>query len=104
MHELTGFQRDLLIVVAGLDDPDGLAVKSKVEDYYEQQLHQGRLYTNLDVLADRGFVEKSVKDSRTNAYGLTPDGGSTVSTHRRWATEQLEHLQEDPEFSAEVVR
>lgn len=33
MHDLTGFQRDLLYVIVGLDDPHGLAIKDEVEDY-----------------------------------------------------------------------
>ncbi len=35
MHDLTGFQRDLLHVVAGNDNPYGLAVKEELETYYE---------------------------------------------------------------------
>ena len=44
MYDLTGFQRDLLYVVAGLDDPHGLAIKDELEDYYEKEIHHGRLY------------------------------------------------------------
>jgi hypothetical protein len=32
MYDLTGFQRDLLYVIAGLDEPHGLAVKDELED------------------------------------------------------------------------
>ena len=34
MFDLTGFQRDILYVVAGLEDPHGVAVKGELEDYY----------------------------------------------------------------------
>lgn len=69
MHDLTGFQRDLLIVIAGLDDPHGLSVKDELEEYYETDINHGRLYPNLDIL-----VEKGQKDKRTNLYYLTQRG------------------------------
>ncbi len=44
MYDLTGFQRDLLYTIAGQDDPHGLAIKEELEDYYEKEIHHGRLY------------------------------------------------------------
>ncbi|TKX76241.1 PadR family transcriptional regulator, partial [Halorubrum sp. SD626R] len=41
MYDLTGFQRDLLYVVAGLDGPHGLAIKDELGDYYEEEIHHG---------------------------------------------------------------
>lgn len=38
MHDLTGFQRNLLYVVSGLSDPHGLAIKDELEGYYENAL------------------------------------------------------------------
>ena len=60
MNDLTGFQRDLLYVITGLDDPHGLAIKDELEDYYEKEVHHGRLYPNLDTLVNKGLVEKGV--------------------------------------------
>lgn len=37
MYDLTGFQRDLLYVIAGLDDPHGLAIKYELEEYYKKR-------------------------------------------------------------------
>jgi len=31
MHDLTGFQRDLLYVIAGSEKPHGLAIKDELE-------------------------------------------------------------------------
>ena len=59
MHDLTGFQRDLLYVVAGLDNPHGLAVKDELEDYYEKEIHHGRLYPNLDTLVEKGSPRRA---------------------------------------------
>ena len=44
MDDLTGFQRDLLYVLAGLETPHGLALKDELETYYEKEIHHGRLY------------------------------------------------------------
>ena len=41
MYDLTGFQRDLLYVIAGRDDPHGLAIKEELEEYYEKEIHHG---------------------------------------------------------------
>lgn len=91
MYDLTGFQRDLLYVVAGLDEPHGLAVKEELEDYYEQEIHHGRLYPNLDTLVEKGLVEKSQKDRRTNAYELTRRGGREIVARTEWEADYIDH-------------
>lgn len=47
-------------MVAGLDNSHGLAIKEELENYYEGEIHHGRLYPNLD--------------ERTNFYKLTQRG------------------------------
>ncbi|SFT08937.1 PadR family transcriptional regulator [Halostagnicola kamekurae] len=83
-YDLTGFQRDLLYVIAGQDEPHGLAIKDELENYYEKEIHHGRLYPNLDTLVDKGLVEKSEKDRRTNVYSVTRRGTREIETHREW--------------------
>lgn len=90
MHDLTGFQRDLLYVVSGLGDPHGLAIKDDLENYYETEVHHGRLYPNLDTLVDKGLIEKSQKDRRTNLYTLTQRGQREIDARRDWEYEYLE--------------
>jgi DNA-binding PadR family transcriptional regulator len=87
MHDLTGFQRDLLYVIAGLDEPHGLAIKEDLEGYYETEIHHGRLYPNLDTLVDKGLVEKGEKDRRTNVYTLTRRGRREIQDRREWENE-----------------
>jgi len=84
MHDLTGFQRDLLFAIAGLDDPHGLAIKEELEDYYEKEIHHGRLYPNLDTLVDKGLIEKGELDRRTNYYTLTSRGDRELESRREW--------------------
>ncbi|WP_121820145.1 PadR family transcriptional regulator [Halostella salina] len=84
MFDLTGFQRDLLYAVAGQEAPHGLAIKEVLDDYYEAEIHHGRLYPNLDTLVEKGLVEKSEKDRRTNEYRLTSRGRREIADRREW--------------------
>lgn len=90
MDDLTGFQRDLLTVIAGLADPNGLEIKTEMEDYYESEINHGRLYPNLDTLVDSGFVEKTKQDERTNAYQLTEAGRDLLSERREWEDQYVD--------------
>lgn len=90
MHDLTGFQRDLLYVVAGLEEPHGLAIKDELEDYYEKEIHHGRLYPNLDTLVNKGLVEKGQLDRRTNYYTLTRRGRREIEARYDWEKEFLD--------------
>ena len=84
MYDLTGFQRDLLYVAAGQDEPHGLAIKDELEDYYETEVHHGRLYPNLDTLVDKGLMEKGQIDRRTNSYEVTQRGRREIEARREW--------------------
>jgi len=84
MYDLTGFQRDLLVVIAGLDDPHGLAIKEELEEYYESEVNHGRLYPNLDEIVEKGLIEKGQKDRRTNVYHLTQRGERELDARQEW--------------------
>ena len=89
MHDLTGFQRDLLYVIAGQNEPYGLAIKDELETYYEGEIHHGRLYPNLDTLVDKGLVEKGQRDRRTNYYSLTRRGRREIEARRDWEAQYI---------------
>lgn len=91
MYDLTGFQRDLLYVIAGLDKPHGLAIKEELEDYYQKEIHHGRLYPNLDTLVEKGLVEKSQKDRRTNAYEMTRRGTREIEARAECEASYIDH-------------
>jgi DNA-binding PadR family transcriptional regulator len=84
MYDLTAFQRDLLYAIGGLDEPHGLAIKDVLEQYYEKDIHHGRLYPNLDDLVEKGLVEKGKIDDRTNSYTLTRRGRRELDDRRSW--------------------
>ncbi|OVE82953.1 PadR family transcriptional regulator [Natronolimnobius baerhuensis] len=94
MYDLTGFQRDLLYTVAGQDNPHGLAIKDELEDYYEKEIHHGRLYPNLDTIVDKGLVEKGQEDRRTNFYTLTKRGQREIEARREWEDQYVDELLE----------
>ena len=84
MYDLTGFQRDLLYVAVGKDEPHGLALKDELEQYYETEIHHGRLYPNLDTLVEKGLLEKGQIDKRTNYYQVTQRGRREIEARREW--------------------
>jgi DNA-binding PadR family transcriptional regulator len=89
MYDLTGFQRDLLYVIAGLDEPHGLAIKKELEKYYESEVNHGRLYPNLDTLVEKGMVEKGQRDRRTNFYALTSRGERELAARQDWESQYV---------------
>jgi len=84
MDDLTGFQRDLLYVIAGADQPSGQDVKDEIETYYSAEINHGRLYPNLDTLVNKELVEKGQLDRRTNYYAITESGEETIENRRDW--------------------
>lgn len=90
MYDLTGFQRDLLLVIEGLDEPHGLAIKDELEKYYEKEIHHGRLYPNLDTLVEKGLVEKGELDQRTNFYSTTRRGRREIEARREWENQYID--------------
>ena len=93
MNDLTAFHRDLLWVIAGLDDPPGLTLKRKLEDYYGKEVHHARLYPNLETLIEKGLVAKGEADARSNWYALTGRGRRELEARREWEDELLEEVE-----------
>lgn len=83
VRELTAFQKNILTVL-GEEARYGLAIKRELEEYYGQEVNHGRLYPNLDDLVNKGLVEKSELDKRTNEYALTDDGFDAVLDDLEW--------------------
>lgn len=98
-RDLTAFQKNILTVLAE-EARYGLAIKRELEEYYGQEVNHGRLYPNLDDLVNKGLVEKSELDKRTNEYGLTDQGYDAVLDQLSWTLERF--VTDDDR--AEVVR
>jgi len=89
MHDLTGFQRDLIYTISGVDEPYGLAIKKALQEYRKEEVNHGRLYPNLDTLVEKEYVDKRAKDRRTNLYTLTDSAMSEIEVRRGWEDDQL---------------
>ena len=89
MHDLTGFQRDLLYCIAGVEEPYGLGIKRSLESYRDIEVHHGRLYSNLNTLVEEGYVTKGSIDDRTNSYELTAEAKEQVAERQQWQAERL---------------
>ncbi|SIS18763.1 PadR family transcriptional regulator [Natronorubrum thiooxidans] len=90
MDDLTGFQRDLLYVIAGADQPSGQDVKDEVEQYYNSEINHGRLYPNLDTLVNKALVEKGQLDRRTNYYAISDRGLEQIKARREWEQQYID--------------
>jgi len=84
MGELSGFQRDVLWMLCERGPCNGLAVEQDLEEYYGETVNHSHVYTNLNQLADAGFVDKRPGDGRANEYQLTPFAQTTLERRREW--------------------
>ena len=90
MYDLTAFQRDCLYVIAGLEEPPGVAIQDELEEYYEKDVYFGQLYPNLDTLVEKGLVEKGSYDNRTNRYSLTRRGQREIAARFDWEDQYVQ--------------
>lgn len=90
LNDLTGFQRDVLSALSHLGGCKGLKIKSFLEEFYDKEIHHGRLYPNLDTLVGKGLVEKGTVDRRTNYYTLTRRGQREIKADHKWRASCLE--------------
>ncbi|WP_254525994.1 PadR family transcriptional regulator [Natrinema caseinilyticum] len=90
MDDLTGFQRDLLYVIAGADRPSGQDIKNEIEQYYSSEINHGRLYPNLDTVVNKDLVEKGQLDRRTNYYVITDEGEQAIEDRHEWKSQYID--------------
>ncbi|WP_254544583.1 PadR family transcriptional regulator [Halomarina pelagica] len=84
LFDLTGFQRDLLYILAGFEHPTGQQIKTELDAVPEYTPSDTRLYSNLDALAFQGYVKKGTRDQRTNSYALTEQGYEALAARQGW--------------------
>lgn len=90
MEDLTGFQRDLLWILAKTGELHGLGVKDAYDNEFETDVQTGRLYPNLDTLVEMGLIVKGDVDGRTNSYRLSRRGRRELQDRVEWERSQLE--------------
>lgn len=93
MHDLSSFKRDLLVVIAGMDRPEGKEIWGELEEYYPKEINAGRVYPQLNVLVDKGLVNKK-SQGRANTYRLTKRGVTELQARRQWEDAYLAPVEE----------
>ena len=88
--ELSGFQRDLLYVIADVGPAKGLETRDEIQAYYAEEITHTRVYTNLDTLVEQGLVEKGEMDRRSNAYELSARGKQVLESRLEWQRERFD--------------
>jgi PadR family transcriptional regulator PadR len=78
-----------LYVIAGREEPHGVAIKDALEEYYEKEVNNGRFYPNIDWLMEEGLVEKGQQDSRTNFYALSRRGQREIEARNEWEAQYV---------------
>ena len=97
MDDLTEFQRDVLHVLSGMDEPHGLAVAEELEQYYQADVDHGRVYPALDALVERDLVERTPIDRRRHRYALTHRGRRAMRNRREWVVAHADDPHSAPE-------
>lgn len=90
MYHLTGFQRDLLFVLDGMESPSGKDVRAAIERSQDRDVRHARLYANLDQLVEEGLVSKGREDGRTNEYDTTEAGHRALRDRYDWEEQYLQ--------------
>lgn len=93
MHDLSSFKRDLLVVVAGLDGPEGTEIIIELEQYYPEEITAGRVYPQLTDLVEKGLINKQ-DQGRSNKYWLTDRGVRELQYRREWENTYLAPIDE----------
>lgn len=88
---LSAFERDILYVTNGLDDPTGVDIKRELDMYYGEEINHGRLYPNLDSLDEAGLIDKFEVDARSNGYKLTDIGAAHLKARMNWKASAVDN-------------
>lgn len=85
--DITGFQRDLLLSVAGASKshPSGQTVRCFLEGAWGKEVNESRLYQNLEKLRQDDLVTSYPLDGRTKGYCITDRGRSLMRAYCTWA-------------------
>ena len=84
MHDLNGFQRDLLYTISALENPTGAEIKTNLEQRYTTDIGASRIYSNLNKLAEKGYIRKDNKNALENEYQLTEQANRLIADHLYW--------------------
>ncbi|MFB6185223.1 MAG: helix-turn-helix transcriptional regulator [Haloarculaceae archaeon] len=83
IHDLRGFQYDLLVVISGVGTANGQTILAELQSSLSDDVKPGRLYDNLDELVEIGLLDCAT-EGRSNQYTLTEKGERFVKERHEW--------------------
>lgn len=87
LADLTAFQRGALVVIAKGDGLSGVQVTERLEALRPETIHHGRVYPNLNDLAEKGLVNKQAVNAREDSYTVSTRGRRELSEYVQWLIE-----------------
>lgn len=98
--DLSTFQVTVLAMLAREGPQYGLALRDDLEANTNMKIYGGKLYPNLDQLAEQDFIEKRTLDRRTNEYTLTDKGERVLHSFHTWLSDCGRHAGDCPQQPA----
>jgi DNA-binding PadR family transcriptional regulator len=92
--ELSDFRRDILLTLARAGATHGAGLVDDLSALRDEEIHDGRLYPNLNALVDADLVEKreNEHDERSHEFVLSERGRHSVREHAQRVTGAVESL------------
>lgn len=81
---LPAIQRDFLVILAREGPQYGLQIKDTLELHQQTNISSGRLYSNLDELAEKGLITKGKFTDRRNRYEISDHGERVLQNYHSW--------------------
>ncbi len=86
----SGRRRDLCVLLAG-DELQAQALKTRLEDHYEERIDPESFYGALDALERNGFLETRAEGIH-DVYALTDAGRARLDEHVEWVLGAVDEL------------
>ncbi len=84
----SGRRRDICVLLAG-ESMQAQALKSRLEDHYDERIDPESFYGALDTLERGGFVETRTEGIH-DVYALTDAGRDRLDDHLDWILDQVD--------------
>lgn len=89
MNDLSAFQRDILFLVAGLDNPTSHELKNHMEKYRESGVTIERIEPNVRSLKNKNLISEH---SNTEGYTITNSGIHNIWSRREFEKELIQNM------------
>jgi len=84
----SGRRRDICVLLAG-DELQAQALKTRLEDHYDERIDPESFYGALDALERNGFL-KTRAEGIHDVYRLTGVGRTRLDEHVEWVLESVD--------------